>query len=238
LDKTSLPEISERADRAYAARQEIQNVRASVELLRRVHAEFATYKIAWRLSRALFFLGQEAEGGGTATQSVPDARNFYLEGAQAGRYAARLQPEQVAGHFWVGVNLALLAAREQRFKAAAHAWQAKRALQRAIGIDAAYHAAGPLRVLARLQHKAPRWLGGGRQNAQANFERAIKIAPVNTVTRIYFAELLLEAGDAMRASAELESIINAPFDQEWAFEITRDQLRAREILTRLSSFNE
>jgi len=74
-------------------------------------------------------------------------------------------------------------------------------------------------VLARLQHKLPRWLGGGVGKARENFEQAIRLAPANTVTRIFFADLCLEVGEVSRARDELEQIMNGPFDSDWAFEI-------------------
>jgi cytochrome c-type biogenesis protein CcmH/NrfG len=73
-------------------------------------------------------------------------------------------------------------------------------------------------------------LGGGTSRARAHFEEAIRLAPSNTVTRIYFAELLLERGDTQRARAELEALLALPFDPAWSFEIKRDRERAREML--------
>lgn len=233
LRNYSLPQIVESADRAYAAREEIENVRQSVELLQSVFPQPDNYKIAWRLSRALFFLGQEANVEHEPA-NVASSRNLHVAGAKAGRRASRLRPQRVEGHFWAGVNLALLAALEPRVKAALRALQARRALQRAIAIDAAYHSAGPLRVLARLQHKLPGWLGGGGRRALATFERAVRLAPANTVTRIYVAELWWEIGEATRARVELEQVLNARFDQDWAFEIKRDRLLAQAMLERLA----
>jgi hypothetical protein len=146
-----------------------------------------------------------------------------------------VQAELVEGHFWLGVNLALLARLELPTKAVAQILEAKRALLRAIAIDASYHAAGSLRVLARLQHHLPRVLGGGVAQARANFERAIDIAPANTVTRIYFAELLLKIGEIDRARSELEVVLAAPPDPDWAFEIQRDQRLAEEMMKKLPS---
>jgi predicted Zn-dependent protease len=85
-------------------------------------------------------------------------------------------------------------------------------------------------VLARLQHQLPRLLGGGVTEACANFERAVRIAPENTVTRIYFAQLLLGLGEKTRARSELEHVLNAPYDHDWAFEINRDQRLAKKML--------
>jgi tetratricopeptide (TPR) repeat protein len=222
LNSNSQIRILEQADQYYAGRDDTATVRQSVELLRSAAECFET---SWRLGRAFFFLGQEAPAA--------EKRTLHVEGIKAARRAVAHQPDRVEGHFWLGVNLALLAQLEPPIKAARHALQAKRALRRAIGIDATYHSAGPLRVLARLQHKLPRLLGGGLARARANFERAISLAPANTVTRIFFVELLLESGAVESARAELQFILSAPFDPEWAFEIKRDQRLARELMKKL-----
>jgi tetratricopeptide (TPR) repeat protein len=225
--KPSLEEITRRADALYSQRAHPDNVRASVRLLQ--EAEYAgSYEAAWRLGRALFFLGQEAE-------SVEEVRRSHARGVLFSNLAARLEAKRVEGHFWLGVNLALLAQTENSLDALRHVLNARRSLRRAVELDAAYHAAGPLRVLARLQHKLPRLLGGGIKRARANFERAIELAPDNTVTRLYFAELLLESGDNGHARAQLEALLNAPPDSQWAFESARDQETARRMLGEMQS---
>jgi tetratricopeptide (TPR) repeat protein len=220
--KLSPEEIINRADALYEARGQLENVRASVELLQSDECT-NDYEAAWRLGRALFFLGQEAG-------SEWEARASHARGAIACERAVELKPSRVEGHFWLGVNLALLARLENSFKALGHALRARRFLQHAVRLNPAYHAAGPLRVLARLQHNLPRLLGGGTKRARLNFERAINLAPANTVTRLYFAELLMEIGDTPCARKELESIFKAPPDPAWAFESARDRRTAQEML--------
>jgi hypothetical protein len=222
----SAQQIIEKADELYFAREHIANVWTSVALLQSKVSEVDGYEIAWRLSRALFFLGQEE-------QEAESARALHLQGVHAGKSAVRAMPERVEGHFWLGVNLALLARAEPRLKAVTTAIRAKRALESAITIDSPYHAAGPLRVLARLQQELPRLLGGGSARAQVNYKRAITLAPLNTVTRLYFAEFLLEIGEIDQARAQLEMVRKAAFDPDWAFEIKRDQRIAGEFLARL-----
>lgn len=218
----ALEEITERADALYAARDPLENVRACLELLETAPTPH-TYEVAWRLGRALFFLGQES-------QRREEARAYHARGAQESSQAARRAPEQVEGHFWLGVNLALLARLENPLSALRHAWRARRELEHAARIDPTYHAAGPLRVLGRLQHQLPRLVGGGPERARASFERAIEMAPANTVTRLYFAELLLETGATDQARIHLEAILKIADDPAWAFEIRRDQRLAREML--------
>jgi hypothetical protein len=223
--KQSLEETIRRADALYDAREQSGNVRASVKLLQEAE-DAGEYEAAWRLGRALFFLGQEA-------QSEDETRRSHARGATFSKRATRLQTERVEGHFWLGVNLALLAQVENPLNALRHALSARRSLTRAVRLDASYHAAGPLRVLARLQHKLPRLLGGGTSRARANFERAINLAPANTVTRLYFSEMLLETGDKTGARTQLKALLNAPPDSQWAFESARDQMIARKMLDKM-----
>jgi len=216
----STSDILTACDELYGGRGDIRNVETSVEVLQ--SATESSFEIDWRLARAHFFLGQEGEPA--------LALGYYRKGIEAGRRAISERPERVEGRFWLGVNLALTAQIESPMKGIVHALQAKRALQKAIKLDAAFHAAGPLRVLARLQHKLPRVLGGGWRRASANYEKAISIAPGNTVTRIYFAELLIEMGEREAAKTQLEAVLSVSMDPKWEFEIERDQKVARKMI--------
>lgn len=218
----SPPETIEHADRLYAAREEKNGVRQSIELLQPLAAT-GDYEATWRICRALFFLGQES----------PDkakARRLHRQAVTLGERAIKTATNRVENYFWLGVNLALLAEVENAFSASRHALRAKRMLSRAARIDPAYHGAAPLRVLAKLTHKLPTLLGGNTKRALALFERAIELAPSNTVTRIYFAEMLLEIGDATLARTQLEALLDAPIDPAWAFETKRDRHLALELL--------
>jgi tetratricopeptide (TPR) repeat protein len=223
--KPSIEEIISLADALYLKRADLENVRASVRLLQEAESA-GEYEALWRLGRALFFLGQEA-------QDKEEARSLHAHALPLCKRATQREPARVEGHFWLGVNLALLAQVEKPLNALRHAVSARRSLMRAVRIDAAYHSAGPLRVLARLQHKLPRLFGGRWTRARANFERAVRLRPASTVTRLYFAELLLETGDISRARLELEALLNAPPDPLWAFEQERDRQLARKMLGEL-----
>lgn len=220
----SLLQIVERADALYTNRSEIENVRESVKLLS--DSAMESYEITWRLGRAHFFLGQES-------RNPDEARAHYAIGINSSRRAVKLRPDSVEGHFWLGVNLALMAHSKFKVPATFVVLRAKRSLRLAASIDPGYHAAGPLRVLARVQHKLPRILGGGNERARTNFERALQLAPNNTVTRIYFAEMLLEIGESAQAREQLDAIANVEPDPAWEFETRRDRKLARDKLVKL-----
>jgi tetratricopeptide (TPR) repeat protein len=223
--KQPLNSIVEQAEKLYASRDDIRAVHDCVSLLDPSSA--TSYDAAWRLGRALFFLGQQAE--------KRDAEGFHKRGVTICKRAVQLGPTRVECHFWLGVNLALLASNESWHRALPHALAARRSLMKAVEIDSSYHGAGPLRVLGRVEQRLPRIFGGGTTHAVERFERAIRLAPYNTVTRIYFAELQLERGDADAARRHLEAVVNAPYDPLWEFEINRDKKIADEMLRAITS---
>jgi TRAP transporter T-component len=185
------------------------------------------YEVQWRLARALFFLGQQAG----ARES---SRELHSAGIDAGELAVSLNPERVEGHFWVGVNLSLFAEAAGGIRGARALRWARAELKRAVAISESYHEAGPLRVLGRLEHKAPRILGGNLKRGRNLLDRALAIAPSNTVTIIYAAELAIESGDRDRAFSLLQQAIGSPIDAEWEFENKRDRELARSLLDRLA----
>jgi len=184
------------------------------------------YEVQWRLSRALFFIGQEA--------ASPAARSqLHAAGIGAGERAVALNAERVEGHFWVGVNLALFAENHRGWRGLRALRWAKSELKLAMEINEAYHDAGPLRVLGRLAHKAPRWLGGGLPLSEKYYRRALEVAPANTVTLLYAAELAFERSQPSRALTLLSLIDSAPANDDWAFEQRRDRDRAGDLRARI-----
>jgi tetratricopeptide (TPR) repeat protein len=216
-------DAASRADTLYAGRTTIDNVLESVELLRGARRA-DPYEVQWRLSRAYFFLGQEAADGS-------EKAAHHHHGTHAGRLAARVTPDRVEGQFWLGVNLSLQAAIATPWRAAALALHAKRTLARAVKLDPSYHGAGPHRVLARLLHRMPTVLGGGLEPARKNYEVAVRLDPSNTVTRIYFADLLRALGEDELVREQLQAVLDAAPDPAWEYEQQRDREIARAAIS-------
>jgi hypothetical protein len=214
-----------------------------------------SYEIQWRVSRAMFLDGQGAkhegvkrEGakhGGVEREAVKgdalkrdalkrDAIRFHEAGIAHGRIAARLSPDGVEGHFWLGVNIALLAEHANALRAAVAVLRARAELRRAASICPEYHGAGPLRVLGRLEHKAPWFLGGSMKRSRGYYERALELASGNCVTLMYAAELAIDAGETGLASDMLRRIVESPLDPAWEFEQQRDKSAAMAMLARLT----
>ena len=236
--------IIKHLDTLYARRtDDAASVRESVRLIkdqlaRSEHdAAIDAYELLWRLSRAHFFIGQQIADdvgeGDRRSRATNEARDQHRAGAGAGSRAAQLAPSRVEGHLWAGINLALRAAHEPKIVALFSALRARTRLRHAATIDAAHHGAAPLRVLARLESNLPRVFGGGITRARRGYEDALKLAPTNPVTRIYFAELLMSISDENAARAHLDAIRDSVVDPWWAYEAERDRRRASELLRQL-----
>ena len=215
-----------RADELYRQRARPGMIRESVMVLSGARGGNERYEVQWRLSRAMFFLGQEADSKGAR-------RQLHAAGINAGERAIALNHERVEGHFWAGVNLALFAESQGGIRGARAMLWARSELKLAAKLNEDYHDAGPLRVLGRLEHKAPRLLGGSRNRSRQCFDRALCIAPENSVTRLYAAELAIDEGERDRAETLLKQIIESPVDPEWEFENRRDRKLARALLEKL-----
>jgi len=185
-------------------------------------ATSGSYELEWRLARGLFVDGELRP-------------ELYARAARHGRRAIELNGDRVEGYFWTGVNLALHAQTRKGLKGILALLESRRTLQRACKISEDYHGAGPLRVLGRLDHKSPRVLGGNLQRSQSYYERALMIAPTNTVTLIYAAELEIDRRNPRKALTLLERVLSLPIDPDWEFENIRDKTLAKSMLERLST---
>jgi tetratricopeptide (TPR) repeat protein len=215
-----------RADNLYRQRANIEAVKESVALLAGLDGGAEVYEAQWRLARALFFLGQEAD-------SRAAKKLLHATAIGSGKRAVARNSERVEGRFWLGVNLALFAESAKGLRALRALIGAKGELERASRISQEYHDAGPLRVLGRLKHKAPWFVGGSLSRSREYFDRALSIAPRNSVTLIYAAELARDTGDRRRAVELLNQIIALPDDTDWEFELCRDRRIAREMIEKL-----
>jgi len=226
MSTDQLLKVVGRADELYHQRAQPGAVRESVMVLSGAIGGTDRYEVQWRLARALFFLAQGA--------GLPDSsKQLYAAGIGAGERAVALNENRVEGHFWVGVNLALFAESSGGIRGVRTLRRARLELRRAIEIDERYHGAGPLRVLGRLVHKAPRILGGNRKRSRELLDRAISIAPSNSVTLMYAAELAIDDGEPGRAAILLRQLIDSPAEAEWEFENNRDRDLARYLLKQI-----
>lgn len=212
--------------RARGNEEQLSRMRTQLEDALQAKAERKIeYSIRWRLARLHHFtamLHEEAHDRKSAH------REFVLGRQQASR--AVLLNDDVAGHFWLGVCLVEAARTQNPFAALLVLEGARIQLELALERDASFHHAGALRVLGRMAHRTPVLFGGGTQRALDFYRRALAIAPDNSTTQLYYAELLLSMKFKNEARKLLGRIVSQPRDEDWIWEQKRDREKARVLL--------
>ncbi len=84
-----------------------------------------------------------------------------------------------------------------------------------------------------MEHKSPKVMGGSLARSLSYYERALAIAPTNSVTLIYAAELEIDRRNSERAVTLLETVLSLSIDPDWEFENIRDKTLAKSMLKRL-----
>ena len=78
----------------------------------------------------------------------------------------------------------------------------------------------------------PRLLGGNSGLAETHLRRSLTYNPQSTASHFFLAELLLDEGRTEEGRAELQKVLDAPLDAEWApedREFKEKARRAREV---------
>ena len=209
--------------------KQLSQMRAQLEAaLQPKPARDIEYSIRWRLARWHHFAAMQLEANGDRKSAH---EHFVLGRQQAAR--AIFLDDDVAGHFWLGVCLLEAARTQNPFAALLVLEHARLRLQLALERDESFHHAGTLRVLGRMAHRTPPLFGGRKTRALGFYRRALQVAPDNSTTQLYIAELLLAMKRKPEATRTLQQIISQPRDDDWVWEQNRDREKARALLQKL-----
>jgi hypothetical protein len=218
--------LAQSADALYADRANIASARRAAELWDAdLHANPSAFESAWKLARVCYWLGGHAPA---------DERRRILErGTAAGQQAARLQPSRPEGHFWAAVTMGSLAESFGLRAGLKYRKPIREELETVLRIDPAFMDGSADRALGRYYFKVPSLFGGSNTRADQHLRRSLQYNPQSTVSHYFLAELLIEQKRTAEARAELQRVIDAPFNREWAPEDTDYKRKASALLARI-----
>jgi tetratricopeptide (TPR) repeat protein len=218
--------IAQDPDLLYADRTNLASAVRAADLW---EAELArnpdAFDAAWKLARACYWLGGHAP--------ERDRRGHLEQGIAAGEKAIALQPDRPEGHFWLAANMGTLAEAFGLRAGLRYRGRIRRELEIVLRIDPAFMDGSADRALGRWYQKVPRLFGGNRRRAEAHLRASLEHDPHNTVSHFFLAELLIDEGRHDEAKAELQAILDAPHNPEWAPEDADYKARARALLAGL-----
>ncbi len=76
----------------------------------------------------------------------------------------------------------------------------------------------------------PRLFGGSHKESERHLRESLKYNDKNAASHFFLAELLLADGRKAEGRAELQKVLDAPVDQDWAPEDREFKDKARRLL--------
>jgi tetratricopeptide (TPR) repeat protein len=214
------------ADRLYADRANLASARRAADLWAAVlRADPRDFDAAWKLARADYWLGSHAPEN--------ERRRFLENGIDAGRKAVAVQPDRPEGHFWIAANMGTLAESFGLRQGLKYRRPVKDEMEAVLRIDPAFQQGSADRALGRWYVKVPGLFGGSRKEAEAHYRASLRYNPRSTASHYFLAELLLGDGRTGEARAELQKVLDAPFDPDWVPEDQEFKDKARRLLAGL-----
>ena len=220
------PILQQNPDALYAAREDLAKAREATNIWAdRLQKNPKDFESAWKVSRARYWLGTHA----------PEAeRKTLLEGGiEAGRTAVALEPKRPEGHFWIAANMGALAESFGMRQGLKYRGDIKDALLQVLALDPAFQQGSADRALGRWYFKVPGLFGGSNKKSEEHLRKSLTYNANSTASHFFLAETLLDLGKKQDARAELQKVLDAPLDPEWAPEDREWQAKAKTLLSTL-----
>jgi tetratricopeptide (TPR) repeat protein len=213
-------------DALYRAREDVAHVRQAIDVWSaRLGSNPRDFESAWKLARARYWLGGHAPA---------DERRAALEqGIADGRRAAALEPKRPEGHFWIAANMGALAESFGLRQGIRYRGAIKEALLTVLTIDPGFQQGSADRALGRWYYKVPGLFGGDRKKSEEHLRRALTYAPDSTASHFFLAETLIAMDRHDEARQELQRVLDAPLDPDWAPEDREFKQKATALLATL-----
>jgi len=214
------------ADALYADRQNLASVRRAEAIwAQRLQQNARDFEAAWKLARARYWLG------GHAPQQE---RKALLEaGITAARAAVAAEANRPEGHFWIAANMGALAESFGLRQGLKYRGEIKWELETVLRLDAPFQQGSADRALGRWYFKVPGLFGGSKKKSEEHLRKSLTYGVNSTASRFFLAETLLDMDRKPEAIAELQRVLDAPLDPEWAPEDREFKDKAQRLLATL-----
>ena len=222
------PAAAQTADALYADRANLESATKAAALWAAdVARDPRAFEPAWKLARVYYWLGNHA--------AAADRRGYLERGMAAGAQAAAIESARPEGHFWKAANMGALAESFGLRAGLKYRKPIKEELETVLRIDPAFMQGSADRALGRWYDKVPRLFGGSASRAEEHLRASLKYDPNSTVTHYFLAELYIDEDRQVDARTELQKVLDAPFNADWAPEDRSYKEKARDLLKQLGA---
>jgi tetratricopeptide (TPR) repeat protein len=209
----------------YADRSNLASARRAAEIWKANLAAGGAdaFEAAWKLARDDYWLGGHAPAS--------ERRKWFEEGIDGGKKAIALQPGRPEGHFWMAANMGALAESYGLRQGIKYRGAIKDALEKVLMIDPGFQKGSADRALGRWYFKVPGLFGGSKTKSVEHLQKSLTYDPNSTASHYFLAETLLDMNRKDEGRAELQKVIDAPIDPDWAAEDRDFKEKARRLLS-------
>jgi tetratricopeptide (TPR) repeat protein len=187
----------------YAQRAQGDQAQQAADLYAKVlTADPKNDEAAWRRSQALYWVGTH----------LPESQQLAVleQAVGAAKQAVAINPEGLAGHYWLGVCYGVYGKAKGLTTGLALVEPIKEEMAVVTRVNPAYGDGGAYRVLGRLYFKLPGLVGGSNSKATEHLGKAVELGPQRWLNHLYLAEVYLATGKKTEAQALLKQIIAGP----------------------------
>ena len=214
------------ADALYARRDDLSSARQAVDIWTAQLAKNPRdFDAAWKLARGRYWLGGHV--------AEAERRATFESGITAARAAIAVQPQRPEGHFWMAANMGALAESFGMRQGLKYRGDIKSELLTVLKIEPAFQQGSADRALGRWYYKVPGLFGGSKDKSEEHLRRSLTYNPNSTASHYFLAETLVARDRDAEARAELQRVLDAPLDPEWAPEDREWKEKARKLLAQL-----
>jgi tetratricopeptide (TPR) repeat protein len=179
-----------KADDAWTHRDNLANIKNSIPPLEDVYKKDTNnFDVAWRLSRAYFWLADQ-------TEDKKLKADWGKTGMEYGQKAMELKPDKIEGYYFMAISLGMYSEAIGIMKGLKEGLKGKfdKALDKALALDANYEGGGPIRTKGRSYYRLPGIAGGSNKKAIEWLEKSLKVDPTRLRTKYYIAVVYEDNG--------------------------------------------
>ena len=173
------------------------------------------FESAWKLARAMYWLGGHGDTRLPADASAKAGRMELERGVGAGQTAATLEPNRPEGHFWAAANMGALAESYGVRQGLKYRGPIKSELEIVLRLDPGFQDGSADRALGRWYFKVPSLFGGSKTKAEEHLRTSLTYNPDSTASHFFLAETLFDLKRDREAVEELNKVIAAPVNPRW-----------------------
>jgi tetratricopeptide (TPR) repeat protein len=217
----------QRADRLFAGRDNVDNVKRAVTLVEDLRARNpSNYEALWRLAKYKYYVADREKDQANKSKLLE-------AGIEAAKKAVQLNDKRPEGHFWLAANYGEYADLKGAFTSLGLIKTIRKEFETVLKIDPTYEDGAAYMALGEMDLRLPGLLGGNDRRGVEILESGLRVGPNNSELKLALAGRYARNGKKDEARKLLESVLKVNDPSRTAAEQEELRSEARGQLEKL-----